>query len=160
MDGWIVNATAVNPVPSTVSSIAGGSWGTPERPPWGGAMEEVVPALWTRRSRILFMAVIVAHRWSESTKHFIVCQEEPELITPPPPPYIGSGSSAASSVLLQMSGSVVLSCWDHSAPLALHLFPSCLVSSPSSLSFLSHRNVGGSSKHKLGSPSRLMPTCL
>lgn len=35
--------------------------------------------LW--KSRILFMVVIVPHGWTESTKHFIACQEELELIT-------------------------------------------------------------------------------
>lgn len=35
----------------------------------------------SRKSRILFMAVIVPHGWSESAKHFIACQEELELIT-------------------------------------------------------------------------------
>lgn len=34
-----------------------------------------------RKSRILFMAVIVPHGWSESTKHFIARQQELELIT-------------------------------------------------------------------------------
>lgn len=39
-----------------------------------------------RKSRILFMAVIVSHGWTESTKHFIACQEERELITAEDPP--------------------------------------------------------------------------
>lgn len=34
-----------------------------------------------RKSRILFMAAIVPHGWTESAKHFIACQEELELIT-------------------------------------------------------------------------------